>query len=142
MTWTALLIVSFLFFWVLGEVVSKPWFYEGLGVNGLDKSAYGTAFVLFMISAYVFLSPLIPLRNAFSWKRDEKAEENSVLLVDWNAMISAIAKETAHRAGSMVPDSMYFKLVSGNPDPMHKIKLIQHLAPRHTRQRDSWLPSA
>ena len=54
----------------------------------------------------------------------------------------AIAKETAHRAGSMVPDSMYFKLVSGNPDPMHKIKLIQHLAPRHTRQRDSWLPSA
>ncbi len=65
----------------------------------------------------------------FSWKRDEKAEENSVLLVDWNAMISAIAKETAHRAGSMVPDSMYFKLVSENPDPMHKIKLIQHLAP-------------
>ena len=56
--------------------------------------------------------------------------------------ISAIAKETAHRAGSMVPDSMYFKLVSENPDPMHKIKLIQHLAPRHTRQRDSWLPSA
>lgn len=142
MTWMVLLIVSFLFFWLLGEVVSKPWFYQGLGVNDLDTSAYGTAFVLFIISAYVFLSPLIPLRNAFSWKRDEKAEENSVLLVDWNAMISAIAKETAHRAGSMVPDSMYFKLVSGNPDPMHKIKLIQHLAPRHTRQRDSWLPSA
>ncbi len=65
MTWAALLIVSFLFFWLLGEVVSKPWFYEGLSVHGLDTSAYGTAFVLFMVSAYVFLSPLIPLRNAF-----------------------------------------------------------------------------
>ena len=141
-SWMTGLVCSILFFLILETVSTKLWFYSGLGVETFELPSHGLALTLFVIAAYVFIYPLIPFRNTLSWMKDERAERSSVRLVDWNALISALVKETAHHAGSLVPDSWYYKLVSRTPDVMYRIRLIQHLAPRHTRQRDSWLPNA
>ena len=103
---------------------------------------HGVVLVLFALTAYVFLFPLIPLRNALLWKAEENAERSSVKLVDWNAMISGTAKFASDKAGSVTLDPLYLVFNSTRTDSMHRIMDIQHLAPRHTRQRDSWLPNA
>lgn len=80
--------------------------------------------------------------NALLWKAEENAERSSVKLVDWNAMISGTAKFASDKAGSVTLDPLYLVFNSTRTDSMHRIMDIQHLAPRHTRQRDSWLPNA
>ena len=136
------LILSFIFFGLLSYFSTKPWFFQGLGVSSGFDEKHGVVLVLFALTAYVFLFPLIPLRNALLWKAEENAEHSSVKLVDWNAMISGTAKFASDKAGSVTLDPLYLVFNSTRTDSMHRIMDIQHLAPRHTRQRDSWLPNA
>lgn len=136
------LILSFIFFGLLSYFSTKPWFFQGLGVSSGFDEKHGVVLVLFALTAYVFLFPLIPLRNALLWKAEENAERSSVKLVDWNAMISGTAKFASDKAGSVTLDPLYLVFNSPRTDSMHRIMDIQHLAPRHTRQRDSWLPNA
>ena len=136
------LILSFIFFGLLSYFSTKPWFFQGLGVSSGFDEKHGVVLVLFALTAYVFLFPLIPLRNALLWKAEENAERSSVKLVDWNAMISGTAKFASDKAGSVTLDPLYLVFNSTRTDSMHRIMDIQHLAPRHTRQRDSWLPNA
>ena len=95
---------------------------------------HGVVLVLFSLAAYVFLFPLIPLRNALLWKAEENAERSSVKLVDWNAMISGTAKFASDKAGSVTLDPLYLVFNSTRTDSMHRIMDIQDLAPRHSRQ--------
>ena len=136
------LILSFVFFGLLSFFSTKPWFFQGLGISSGFEGSHGVVLVLFSLAAYVFLFPLIPLRNALLWKAEENAERSSVRLVDWNAMISGTAKFASDKAGSLTLDPLYLVFNSTRADSMHRIMDIQHLAPRHTRQRDSWLPNA
>lgn len=136
------LILSFIFFGLLSYFSTKHWFFQGLGVSSGFDEKHGVVLVLFALTAYVFLFPLIPLRNALLWKAEENAERSSVKLVDWNAMISGTAKFASDKAGSVTLDPLYLVFNSTRTDSMHRIMDIQHLAPRHTRQRDSWLPNA
>ena len=136
------LILSFIFFGLLSYFSTKPWFFQGLGVSSGFDEKHGVVLVLFALTAYVFLFPLIPLRNALLWKAEENAERSSVKLVDWNAMISGTAKFASDKAGSVTLDPLYLVFNSTRTDSMHRIMDIQHLAPRYTRQRDSWLPNA
>ncbi len=136
------LILSFIFFGLLSYFSTKPWFFQGLGVSSGFDEKHGVVLVLFALTAYVFLFPLIPLRNALLWKAEKNAERSSVKLVDWNAMISGTAKFASDKAGSVTLDPLYLVFNSTRTDSMHRIMDIQHLAPRHTRQRDSWLPNA
>ena len=136
------LILSFIFFGLLSYFSTKPWFFQGLGVSSGFDEKHGVVLVLFALTAYVFLFPLIPLRNALLWKAEENAERSSAKLVDWNAMISGTAKFASDKAGSVTLDPLYLVFNSTRTDSMHRIMDIQHLAPRHTRQRDSWLPNA
>lgn len=136
------LILSFIFFGLLSYFSTKPWFFQGLGVSSGFDVNHGIVLVLFSITAYVFLFPLIPLRNALLWKAEENAERSCVKLVDWNAMISGTAKFASDKAGSVTLDPLYLVFNSTRTDSMHRIMDVQHLAPRHTRQRDSWLPNA
>lgn len=135
------LILSFIFFGLLSYFSTKPWFFQGLGVSSGFDVNHGIVLVLFSITAYVFLFPLIPLRNALLWKAEENAERSCVKLVDWNAMISGTAKFASDKAGSVTLDPLYLVFNSTRTDSMHRIMDVQHLAPRHTRQRDSWLPN-
>ena len=136
------LILSFIFFGLLSYFSTKPWFFQGLGISSGFGVNHGVVLILFALAAYVFLFPLIPLRNALLWKAEENAERSSVKLVDWNAMISGTAKFASDKAGSVTLDPLYLVFNSTRTDSMHRIMDIQHLAPRHTRQRDSWLPNA
>ncbi|WP_293702512.1 M48 family metalloprotease [uncultured Parasutterella sp.] len=136
------LIFSFVFFGLLSYFSTKSWFFQGLGISSGFDVNHGVVLVLFSLTAYVFLFPLIPLRNALLWKAEENAERSSVKLVDWNAMISGTAKFASDKAGSVTLDPLYLVFNSTRTDSMHRIMDIQHLAPRHTRQRDSWLPNA
>lgn len=136
------LILSFIFLGLLSYFSAKSWFFQGLGISSGFGVNHGVVLVLFALAAYVFLFPLIPLRNALSWKAEENAERSSVKLVDWNAMISGTAKFASDKAGSVTLDPLYLVFNSTRTDAMHRIMDIQHLAPRHTRQRDSWLPNA
>lgn len=136
------LILSFIFFGLLSYFSTKPWFFQGLGVSSGFDVNHGIVLVLFSITAYVFLFPLVPLRNALLWKAEENAERSCVKLVDWNAMISGTAKFASDKAGSVTLDPLYLVFNSTRTDSMHRIMDVQHLAPRHTRQRDSWLPNA
>lgn len=136
------LILSFIFFGLLSYFSTKPWFFQGLGVSSGFDVNHGIVLVLFSITAYVFLFPLIPLRNALLWKAEENAERSCGKLVDWNAMISGTAKFASDKAGSVTLDPLYLVFNSTRTDSMHRIMDVQHLAPRHTRQRDSWLPNA
>lgn len=134
--------LSFFFFLFLELAVKQPWFFQGLGVNSSEVIGHGEAFVLFSMAVFVFMFPLIPIKNLFMRSVEENAERFSVKLLDWNSMISAIVKAFADRAGSIAADPLYRIFYISHPDELCRIKAIQRMAPRHTRQRDSWLPNA
>ena len=62
------LILSFIFFGLLSNFCAKPWFFQGLGISSGFDVNNGVVLVLFSLAAYVFLFPLILLRNALLWK--------------------------------------------------------------------------
>ncbi len=134
--------LSFFFFLFLELAVQQPWFYQGLGVNPSEVIGHGEAFVLYSMAVFVFMFPLIPIKNLFMRSVEENAERFSVKLLDWNSMISAIVKAFADKAGSIAADPLYSIFYISHPDELCRIKAIQRMAPRHTRQRDSWLPNA
>lgn len=136
------LVFSFIFFLILGLISQKDWFFQALGVTDLTAANHGAALALFAMALYVFLLPLSPLKNLYYWNADFKAEERSVRMVDWNSLISAIAEAASGRAGDLILDSWYALFYDKRPDSIRKIIHIQKMAPRHTKQRDSWLPSA
>ena len=90
--------LSFFFFLFLELAVQQPWFYQGLGVNPSEGIGHGEAFVLYSMAVFVFMFPLIPIKNLFMRSVEENAERFSVKLLDWNSMISAIVKAFADKS--------------------------------------------
>lgn len=141
-----MMIVSFLsslvFFWVLSLISDSSWFYEGLGVHLSMGPSHGAALILFTVVVSVFLFPLSPLQSIFSRKMEFEADAFSVRNSDWHSMISALVKLFSDNASTLTPDPVYSAFYSSHPDAMTRVQAIQRLAPRHTRQRDSWLPNS
>lgn len=136
------LLLSFIFFLVLSLVSKESWFLQGLGATDLSAVNHGTVLVLFTLALYVFLFPLSPLKNLFFRNIENRAEETSVRLVDWTSVISALVEASSGNAGDIILAPAYSLFYSKDPDAIDKIIHVQKMAPRHTRQRDSWLPSA
>ena len=53
---------SFGLLWALGQLIGKPWFYEGLGVSNPSTAA---ALLLFMLVAPVFTFFFQPLSSLY-----------------------------------------------------------------------------
>ena len=118
----AILAIVFLVgFAILGWLIDKPWFYEGLGVS--TASTY-MALTLFMIVTPAFTYFMQPLFSWLSRQHEFEADDFAAAQAQTDNLIQALVKLYKENANTLTPDPMYSAFHDSHPPAPIR---IQHL---------------
>jgi STE24 endopeptidase len=99
-------------FWLLGWLIDKPWFYEGLGVS--TTSTY-MALTLFMMVIPVFTLYLQPLFSYYSRLHEFEADDFAAEQTHASNLIKALVKLYKENANTLTPDPLYSAFHDSHP---------------------------
>ncbi len=97
---------------LLGFLMEKPWFYQGLGVS---TPSVHTALLLFILIAPVFTFFLQPLMAAISRKHEFEADDYAAAHADARHLISALVKMYKENASTLTPDPLFSAFHHSHP---------------------------
>ena len=105
--------IVFLFgFSILGWLMDKQWFYEGLGVSNV--STY-MALTLFMMVIPVFTFFLQPLLSYYSRLHEFEADDFAAAQAHSSDLIHAVVKLYKENANTLTPDPLYSAFHDSHP---------------------------
>jgi STE24 endopeptidase len=96
--------ISLAGFALLGRLLGRAWFCEGLGVETPSPQA---GLVLFALAAPVFGFVLNPLWSAWSRRHEYRADAFAAAHASGEAMARALVKLTGHNAATLTPDPLH-----------------------------------
>jgi len=99
-------------FWLLGWLIDKPWFYEGLGVS--TSSTY-MALTLFMMVIPVFTIILQPAFSYYSRLHEFEADDFAAEQAHASNLIKALVKLYKENANTLTPDPLYSAFHDSHP---------------------------
>lgn len=108
-------------FAVLGWLIDKSWFYQGLGVD--TPSTY-MALTLFMIATPAFTFFLQPLFSWLSRRHEFEADNFAAAQAQTHNLIQALVKLYKENANTLTPDPVYSAFHDSHPPAPIR---IQHL---------------
>ncbi|HEX5137807.1 MAG TPA: M48 family metallopeptidase [Planctomycetota bacterium] len=91
-------------FALLGWLLGRGWFFEGLGVTTPSPQA---GLVLFALAAPAFDFVLHPLLTAWSRRQEYEADAFAAAHASADAMALALVKLTGHNAATLTPDPLH-----------------------------------
>ena len=103
---------SFGLLWALGQLIGKPWFYEGLGVSNPSTAA---ALLLFMLVAPVFTFFFQPLSSLYSRRHEFEADAYAATHASAAELGSALVKLYKDNASTLTPDPMHSAFYDSHP---------------------------
>jgi STE24 endopeptidase len=109
-------------FWILGWLMDKEWFYNGLGVE--NPSTY-MALTLFMMVMPVFSFFLQPLFSYYSRRHEFEADDFAAAQAHASDLIQALVKLYKENANTLTPDPLYSAFHDSHPPAPIR---IAHLA--------------
>ncbi|TCV88943.1 M48 family metallopeptidase [Sulfurirhabdus autotrophica] len=114
--WTFILSLGFL--WLLGWLMDKTWFYQGLGVT---TQSTGMALILFfmIIPAFTFLFQ--PLSSFYSRKHEFEADQYAAQNANANDMVQALVKLYKDNASTLTPDPLHSVFYDSHPPAATRI---------------------
>ncbi|MDP1674946.1 MAG: M48 family metallopeptidase, partial [Burkholderiales bacterium] len=115
------------FLWLLGWVLDKPWFYEGLGVASPSTAM---ALVLFSIVIPVFTFLFQPLGAMMSRKHEFEADAFAAQYTPAADLISALVKLYKDNASTLTPDPLHSAFYDSHPPAILRIARLQQAAAR------------
>ncbi|MDP2398637.1 MAG: M48 family metallopeptidase [Burkholderiales bacterium] len=115
------------FLWLLGWVLDKPWFYEGLGVASPSTAM---ALVLFSIVIPVFTFLFQPLGAMMSRKHEFEADAFAAQYTPAADLISALVKLYKDNASTLTPDPLHSAFYDSHPPATLRIARLQQAAAR------------
>jgi STE24 endopeptidase len=113
------------FLWLLGWVLDKPWFYEGLGVASPSTAM---ALVLFSIVAPVFTFLFRPLGAMMSRKHEYEADAFAAQYTPAADLVSALVKLYKDNASTLTPDPLHSAFYDSHPPAALRIARLQQAA--------------
>jgi len=114
--------VSFGFFWLLGFLMTREWFFEGLGVASPSPAM---ALVLFMFASPPFTFLLQPLGAMLSRKHEFEADQYAAQHASARDLVSALIKLYRDNASTLTPDPLYSAFYDSHPPAIARIARLQ-----------------
>jgi STE24 endopeptidase len=105
-------------FWLLGELISEPWFYAGM--NAGMPSTY-IALTLFMIVTPAFTLFLQPLFSYYSRLHEFEADDFAAAQGRTTDLIQALVMLYKENANTQTPDPIYSAFHDSHPPAMARI---------------------
>jgi STE24 endopeptidase len=112
---------SFVFLWLLAQLMNAPWFFNGLGV---ERSSTALALILFFLALPVFTYLLHPLMSYYSRKQEFEADEYAAQQADAKDLVSALVKLYKDNASTLTPDPLHSAFYDSHPPAAARIERL------------------
>lgn len=117
--------VSLAFLWLLGVLMNKPWFYQGLNVTTPSTSM---ALLLFFMITPIFTFLLQPLLSAYSRMHEYEADQYAVQYASASDLMQALVKLYKDNASTLTPDPLHSVFYDSHPPAALRIARLQGAA--------------
>jgi STE24 endopeptidase len=114
--------VSFAILFVLGQLIDKAWFYNGLGVTTSSNAA---ALALFFLVLPEFLFFLHPLTSLYSRKREFEADKYATSHASAGELVGALVKLYQDNAATLTPDPLHSAFYDSHPPAATRIDRLR-----------------
>lgn len=115
-------VVSLVMLWLLGLIIDRPWFYQGLGVSTPSSAA---ALILFLLVVPEFLFFVQPLTSLYSRKREFEADAYAVGHADSKDLVQALVKLYHDNAATLTPDPLHSAFYDSHPPAAMRIARLR-----------------
>lgn len=117
--------LSLAMLWLLGRLITEPWFYEGLGV-----STPGTAMALILFAHVlpVFLFPLTPLASLISRRHEYEADAYAAEHASAADLVTALVRLYRDNAATLTPDPLHSLFYDSHPPASLRVAHLRSLA--------------
>jgi STE24 endopeptidase len=115
-------IMSLISLAILGWLIDKPWFFNGLGV---DKPSNATALLLFMLVSSTFTFFIQPISAYFQRKFEFEADDFAASNAKASKMISGLVKLYEENASTLTPDPLYSAFHYSHPPAAIRIAHLE-----------------
>ena len=112
---------SFVFLWLLAQLIGAPWFFQGLGV---ERPGTAVALILFFLALPVFTYLLHPLMSYYSRKQEFEADEYAAQQADARDLVSALVKLYKDNASTLTPDPLHSAFYDSHPPAATRIERL------------------
>jgi STE24 endopeptidase len=110
------------FLWVLGQLIDRQWFYEGLGVSHPSTAA---ALLLFMLTVPVFTFFLQPVSSLYSRRHEFEADQYAARHADSSHLVQALVKLYQDNAATLTPDPVHSAFYDSHPPAAIRIARLK-----------------
>jgi STE24 endopeptidase len=115
-------IMALISFAVLGWLIDKEWFFNGLGISEPSNAA---ALLLFMLVSPVFTIFMQPISAYFQRKFEFEADDFATENAQGSKMISGLVKLYEENANTLTPDPLYSAFHYSHPPAAIRIAHIE-----------------
>lgn len=119
---TLMLAASFGLLWGLGQLIDKPWFYEGLGASSRSPAV---ALLLFTLVVPVFTFFLQPLSSRYSRRHEFEADAYAAAHASATDLGSALVKLYKDNAATLTPDPLHSAFYDSHPPAATRIACLR-----------------
>lgn len=116
------LVLSFIGFWLMGQVSNENWFYTGHFVRVMSPAVL---FLLFMQVVPVYTFWFGPIGSWISRKREFEADEYAAGETKPDDLISGLLKLYKENASPVVTDKIYSGFYHSHPPALERIKKLE-----------------
>jgi STE24 endopeptidase len=110
------------FLWVLGQLIDRQWFYQGLGVAHPSTAA---ALLLFMLTVPVFTFFLQPVSSLYSRRHEFEADRYAAQHADSAELVKALVKLYQDNAATLTPDPVHSAFYDSHPPAAIRIARLR-----------------
>jgi STE24 endopeptidase len=114
--------MSLALLWVLGQLIGRPWFYEGLGVATRSTA---TALLLFFLVVPVFTFFLEPLSSLYSRRHEFEADAYAASHSSAADLVKALVKLYKDNAATLTPDPLHSAFYDSHPPAAARIARLK-----------------
>ena len=112
---------SFIFLWLLAQLMNAPWFFSGLGVQ---HQSTALALILFFLALPVFTYLLHPIASYYSRKQEFEADAYAAQQSDAKDLVSALVKLYKDNASTLTPDPLHSAFYDSHPPAAARIERL------------------
>jgi STE24 endopeptidase len=117
--------LAFVMLALLGWVIDKPWFHQGLG---LASPHTGAALALFFIAVPVFTFPFQPVSSWASRRQEFEADEFAAGHAQGEDLVRALVKLYRDNAATLTPDPLHSLVYDSHPPAALRIAHLREAA--------------
>ena len=113
--------------WLLAQLMTQAWFFEGLGVKPVGAGSTPLALLLFSMVLPVFLFLFSPLSAMVSRRHEFQADAYAASQASASELISALVKLYRDNASTLTPDPLHSLFYDSHPPAATRIAHLRSL---------------